>query len=209
MTGRSQAQRDAVRKAAEVSARNRAAAAEQRRARDERHAAQRAAGKPIGHHPDCACPACAPPEPTLSELVARRNQREADKAAKIARLEAELAILAGFDWRRGGAGHDYGGGQRANELQRVRRELIRLGGNENAGDAGVPRADLEAAWARIARPRYRRLQRENYRRSTQATRRTIATWERYARALNLPLEPLEAPAGDGVSGIAPRGLRDY
>jgi hypothetical protein len=127
-------------------------------------------------------------EPTIFELLDRQRQREADKAAKVARLEAERAILAGFDWRRGAAGHDYGGGQRHNELTRVERELIRLGGNPQAGDAGVPREDLEAAWGRIARPRYRRLQRENYRRSTQATRRTIAAWERYARALDLPLD---------------------
>lgn len=150
--------------------------------------------------------------PSWSEIFEaqdRRREAEAEKAVTIARLEAEVAILTGFDWRRGAAGHDYGGGQRSNELIRRRRELIRLGGNEHAGDAGVPRDDLVAAWGRIAVPRYRRLQRENYRRSTQATRRTIAAWERYARALNLPLEPLEAPAGDGVSGIAPRGLRDY
>lgn len=193
MTGRSQAQQESVRKAAEVSARNRAAAAEQRRARETRHAAQRAAGKPIGHAPDCVCDACALAddlgrEPTITELMDRGREREAARAATIARLEAERAILAGFDWRRGAAGHDYGGGQRHAELIRRQRELIRLGGNENAGDAGVPRADLEAAWARIAVPRYRRLQREDYRRSTPATRRTIAAWERYARALNLPLD---------------------
>jgi hypothetical protein len=101
-------------------------------------------------------------ELSLAELLDRQAARAAAEERRRLELEAELAILLAFDWRRSAAGHDYGGGQRAAELQRRQREVIRLGGTTEPGLAGMAGAgaDLEAAWARVAAPRIRRLERD-------------------------------------------------
>lgn len=57
-TARSTAQQESVRKAAAASARNRRERAERRREREARRAAQLAAGRVPGHHPECGCDGC-------------------------------------------------------------------------------------------------------------------------------------------------------
>lgn len=48
--------------------------------------------------------------------------------------------------------------------------------------ATVERAELEQAFTRVGAPRMRRLELEHYRHGTAATRRTLETWRRIARA---------------------------
>lgn len=103
---------------------------------------------------------------------------------KLRRARAEYALLLHFDNRRRQIGHDYGAGQRWNELTRRERELDSLDRfaqvvlGESHEEANVPptHEELVAAFAKIGRPRLRRLRNEGFRRHTPSTRRTEATW---------------------------------
>lgn len=146
--------------------------------------------------------------PSLAELLERNARGDADRARRGRELAAELAVLFLFDTARHAAGHDYGRGQRAHELNRRERELdaIETGGGygtlayRGAGirevDAYVYRggkrvdleeltpAELRAAYERVAIPRLARIGAEGYRAGTQATKRTVATWDRVGRGLH-------------------------
>jgi hypothetical protein len=93
---------------------------------------------------------------------------------------AELELLASYDAMRERAGYDYGAGQRAGELRRRRLRLEARGIDRDDAPA-VELAELEQAWRRIAVPRMRRLELEQYRADTPATRRTLETWRRLER----------------------------
>lgn len=112
---------------------------------------------------------------------------------RVRELAAELEVLDLYDALRSGW-FDYGGGQRAAELSRRRRELdaaadtalhfdrdsaatSRFEYLDELDVAGDP-TELLAAFERVARPRMRRLERESYRHGTKATNRSVATWRR-------------------------------
>jgi hypothetical protein len=132
-------------------------------------------------------------ELSLAELLDRQAARAAAQERRRLELEAELAVLLAFDWRRR-ARHDYGGGQRFAELIRRRRDLERLGGSTDPGLAGMALAgaDLEAAWTRVAAPRIRRLERETYRGQTPATRCAREAWARVRDELERAIASAEA-----------------
>lgn len=129
---------------------------------------------------------------------------------------AELVIVEDFDAWRSAAGHDYGAGQRARELRRRRRELALVGGPVD----DLTPAELFAAFERIGPERIRRIEREDYRRRTPATERTIRTWrslERDIRRRGVPVleaddalseserDPEELDAIDELGALEARG----
>lgn len=97
---------------------------------------------------------------------------------------AELAVLEYFDSERRRAGHDYGAGQRIREIRRYRRELETMGelpigyGLAIESTSEVTTDELASAFERVARPKIARIEAEDYRRSTPATKRTLGTWRR-------------------------------
>lgn len=95
---------------------------------------------------------------------------------------AELYIVDLFDTLRP-AHHDYGAGQRASELIRRRREVEALGGSTYPDPSAFELDELVGAFDRVARPRIARLDRENYRAATAATRATRDGWLRVERSL--------------------------
>lgn len=103
---------------------------------------------------------------------------------KVLRLTAELLLLDWFDSMRERAGHDYGSGQRHAEIMRRRRVLSDMGvdvyGNVTATDA-----ELLEAFRRVGDPRVRRLELESYRAHTPSSSRTLDTWRRLERSLEL------------------------
>lgn len=109
------------------------------------------------------------------------------RAKEARKLLAELELLGAYDAMRERAGHDYGSGQRAGELIRRRRELEALGFDYSGAD--VSDAELEAAWRRVAVPRYRRALAPVERWGlTPSTRRTLETWRKLARVYGFELE---------------------
>lgn len=144
------------------------------------------------------------------ELLRRREALEAvdplgettgktEAAPEIRELIAEREILDRFDTLRRSLGHDYGAGQRARELRNRERELDRLDPLHN--EPPVTDAEIVAAFERIAPARIARIDREDFRRSTPATKRTIQAWTRLAGRID-ELRVLEADrdAGLGVAG---------
>lgn len=97
-------------------------------------------------------------------------------------LAAELVVLEEFHARRSAAGHDYGGGQRRSEIWRRRRaldlEALRWSG---LADSEFSAEELAAAFDRVGRPKIARIEREDYRRSTPSTQRTLRTWRSIER----------------------------
>ena len=111
----------------------------------------------------------------FARLDEHRQGREA-AALELHARRAEYAVLDTYDELRHAAGHDYGAGQRRAELIRRRHELRRL----EASAAPAPALEgrhAAAAAERLLRPRLRRLDREDYRAATPATRRTRAALE--------------------------------
>jgi hypothetical protein len=144
---------------------------------------------------------------TLAEVFGNLDRMRADDAAKAVAardLAAELAILTRYDGLRDLERHDYGGGQRRRELMRLERDLdanlVSLAYSAAGvtlpesmlARAGAPftPAELRAAFERVGRPRIARIEREDYRRRTRATERTVRAWARTVRWL----EGLEAGA---------------
>jgi hypothetical protein len=122
------------------------------------------------------------------QLDCRAANSPAYETARMKRLDSslsprtaavELELLERYHSIRSLAGHDYGCGQRGAELSTLRRELFsRLGEDGYLELREHPATDdeLRNAFDRIARPRIARIYREDYRRSTPATRRTLASW---------------------------------
>lgn len=79
-----------------------------------------------------------------------------DRAELVERLQAELAVLEVLDDLRRGAYGDFGGGQRATELARRRRELRDLGADDYPEHEALPTRELEDAARRLILPRLRR-----------------------------------------------------
>jgi hypothetical protein len=108
--------------------------------------------------------------------------------ATTAELAAELKLLREYSYVRTTRGHDYGCGQRHAELSRRQRRLEELTARElksaYALERDVTPDELRAAFARIAAPRIARINREDYRRSTPATRRTLEAWRLVDRWVN-------------------------
>lgn len=124
------------------------------------------------------------------EVFGELRRQEEERERELVRLVAELEVLERFDWLRQAAGHDYGAGQRANELMRRRRELDR-----DARRACSELEELEPtparleAFERIGRPRaWRIIHPEAYRATTPASKRTLATWREVAAELGLELQ---------------------
>lgn len=106
---------------------------------------------------------------------------------------AEAAVLNAYDLKRSVAGHDYGNGQRKSELMRRRRELETAGRSlrddyrqavgpalryaAELGDLEEFTADELKAARGLLDVRLDRVIREDYRRSTDSTRRTRETLE--------------------------------
>lgn len=138
-------------------------------------------------------------ERPIGEVIAEAQERiRADRQAER-ELVADLAILTRYDFDRALKGHNYGGGQRRQELNRLERTVgpdgvtiayhaagIRLPASmvERAGEP-LTIAELRAAWDRVARPRIARLEREGYRRQTPGTRRTRDAWSHTATWLDV------------------------
>lgn len=128
------------------------------------------------------------------ELVAERRDRVARRLGLdghavsyetiTRRKVAELALLEAFDLEREYAGHDYGSGQRGRELARYR---LSLPAGAHRDVAFVTVDEVVAVWPAIAEPRIARIVREDYRRSTPATRRTLDTWKKLARRYGVEL----------------------
>lgn len=126
------------------------------------------------------------------ELVAvagGTNEFDKPTASTITKA-AELLVLDAYNEHREAKGHDYGAGQRAGELLRRRRELAPgapvtayvLAERESVrvdGATLIPgTTELAEAARRLLMPRIQRVEREDYRRSTPSTRRTLeALWE--------------------------------
>lgn len=106
------------------------------------------------------------------------------------RLAADLTVLEYFDALREGW-FDYGGGQRAKELSRRRRELrelveLRAAIGQAAGNLQILERrfgadELEQAFERVGRPRLRRLERESFRHGCRSTDRSIQCWRKTER----------------------------
>lgn len=130
-------------------------------------------------------------------------------------LDAEYAVLNAFDFERYGLGHDYGNGQRKAELMRRAAEL-RSRGVHHVVEPELEEftaAELKGAWQSVAVPRLRRIENEDYRRSTPSTRRTIAAWNKTSRAIDAAAAELTSPSvdahADGAHVDAPReGCRE-
>lgn len=108
-------------------------------------------------------------------------------------MAAELHVLEEFDFQRAVAGHDYGAGQRANELRRRRRALEAAAKPAPAHKQMVAatKGDVARAFNRILGPRARRLKRELESRAnlrtarSEPTRRALQAIEKTAGALEL------------------------
>jgi hypothetical protein len=111
----------------------------------------------------------------LLELNALRDDAAHDEL--VARL-ADWTLLVTFDEARSPLGHDYGSGQRRAALARVVGYSAPL---EAPDDLALTDGDREAAWQRLGRPAMRRLEREEYRSRTPATRMTLMAWHRTYR----------------------------
>lgn len=106
------------------------------------------------------------------------------------RLVAELAVLDRYDLHRRTAGHDYGAGQRVAELRRrgrVLRDRYGMQGSLSSHElaAQVTGAELLAAFERVGRPRWERVQADEARffprGETPASTRTRRVWARVER----------------------------
>lgn len=117
-------------------------------------------------------------------------------------LQAEFIVLATFDQLREGAGHDYGAGQRVAELRRRRLHLREHGFHAELQVDDFMPAELHAAFFRVGVPRLRRIEREDYRHHTPATRRTLDTWRRIERRF----QPTEVVAIAGLSRSSTVGI---
>lgn len=103
-------------------------------------------------------------------------------------LLAEYNVLAAYDRRRFVLYGDMASTRRRRELNRIGDALVAAGAPVDA-DGRLPastHAELVLAWDRVARPRIRRVEREQYRHATKYTQATIAAWRDVARALNIP-----------------------
>jgi hypothetical protein len=122
----------------------------------------------------------------LLELNALRDDAAHDEL--VARL-ADWTLLVTFDEARSPLGHDYGSGQRRAALARadarytdaLRRVVGYSAPLEAPDDLALTDGDREAAWQRLGRPAMRRLEREEYRSRTPATRMTLMAWHRTYR----------------------------
>lgn len=90
-------------------------------------------------------------------------------------LVAEYRLLKEFDTVRARLGHDYGCGQRAHELWRYNR-LLAERGIEVYDLPEVSKEEIELAFVRVGQPKVGRIEREDFRRSTPATKRTLQAW---------------------------------
>lgn len=119
--------------------------------------------------------------------LAKANDLEA--RVDIRARAAELLVLDRFDTLRSKAGHDYGAGQRARELRALRRELegygLRLAEEDRTVVEPLTAGELLASFRRIASVKRDRIRREDYRRSTPATQRTLRTWDRLENELTI------------------------
>lgn len=126
-------------------------------------------------------------ELTMTELLEREAEGRRRVLDGYRRAAAELSILEAFNLVRLTLGHDYGNGQRAQELGRRRNELERL--RSATRSYQIPEPELEptseiraAAWRRVGAPRLRRVaELESYRSHTPATMRTLLAWRRVER----------------------------
>jgi hypothetical protein len=125
---------------------------------------------------------------------------------------ADYVVLDRFDDLRRIAGHDYGVGQRRRELRRLERELesagirplsLTLNVAEGDRDLELTASELRAAFDRVSRSKRARLEAEDYRRSTSATRATVETWRRLERDLAEDDENAAAMARFEASGFEP------
>lgn len=134
------------------------------------------------------------------ELFELSTLRKFEQADKVRRLVAELVVIDTYDDHRRFAGHDYGSGQRARELARLRRDLVRaqeaarVDVNEYPDDEaaeayGVTPADLHLAARRLLVPRLRRIETaETYRRNTPSSLRTITALRRSLKRFGIELK---------------------
>lgn len=112
-------------------------------------------------------------------IISALSRRE----RRLRELHAELVVLTTFDALRQAAGHDYGAGQRGAEIARRTRELHE---SPHPAEPYPDNDELAAAFERVGSPRIARIAREDYRRSSPATRRTRATWARVERLFRSP-----------------------
>lgn len=125
---------------------------------------------------------------TLGEAVSVGGSPELDDVREKA---AELLVLDRFDTLRRVAGHDYGAAQRHRELVRLCGELSPNGTRGALAEYVVEKelgleltaGEKLAAFYRVARSRRARIGREDFRRSTPATQRTLRTWAKLENAL--------------------------
>lgn len=122
-----------------------------------------------------------PERESLAVIIDRMRANDETRRRELVRLEAEVAVLDTFDHFRRAAGHDYGNGQRANELSRLRHALERLHADTEypgvdgllTADAGVYGPELEAAATRLLGPRRRRVEKDAAVYMTPSRARTI------------------------------------
>lgn len=110
---------------------------------------------------------------TFAEIHANLERMDRERLELAARLTAEVLVLERYDHERRYAGHDYGSGQRARELSRLRRELGQAGRPEWPEDDASTPAELAEAARRLLAPRLDRIDAESYRKGTPATMRTM------------------------------------
>lgn len=103
------------------------------------------------------------------------------------RLAAELELLVEFHYQRERRRYDYGGGQRAKEITRRRRELAAavnrhgVSSSEELIVAFRPWAagELRAAWLSVGAPRLARAEREpGFRQGTRSGIYTVEAWRK-------------------------------
>ena len=136
-------------------------------------------------------------DPTLTELLADHDAHKARLVERAQLANAELQVLSLYDSERHYLGHDYGNGQRARELGRVRREHERALENVRVYrlEAHATAEQLTDAYRRLAVERTRRQARgsatpENALRAVTAWRAVAAELARITEARRaLGLEP--------------------
>lgn len=125
-------------------------------------------------------------EQAARAIEKRAQARRADELAALdARKLAEYVLLSAYDFEREFLFHDYGKGQRSNELRRRRIELGDAPALYNVELDDADPAELAAAFQRIGVPRIERIEyRETYRRSTPSSTRTVRAWRTIERRVN-------------------------
>lgn len=124
---------------------------------------------------------------------------------QVRELTAELEILERYDRERFYRYGDYGNGQRHGELSRRRRELaatierVERELDATIEDHETTPAELARAFERIGRPRIKRIEREDYRRTTKATEATLAAWRAVEKSVELAPVAGGSPELDSMS----------